>query len=611
MKQLWEKVNNLPRRSWLTLLLLVLTAVLYSEFSLSLAGWNGVEWSGTAVLFLLNLLPVLLILLFLWLATGQAWLAVLVTGVIHFLLTGGNFFKLAFRDDPMVWADLFHIREGFQMSAQYKVVFTPVMWGWIFTIAGLTVIAFLLGRGNPGAVLRLLGLTAAWMALLICFYNVYPDNDLYADMAGEHSAHKTEAYASCGVVYPFLHSAGNYLGLGWNYDPAAAQRIMDQYTDADIPADRKVNLVGIQLEAYVDFTRFGVKGIDSETYADFHALWDKSYTGTLVTDIFGGGTTETEWAVLTGGNIHDDFKVKTNSVAWYLKGQGYTANGSHPCRDWFYDRKTANPNLGLDDYLFTDNYYYKFVKKGADVAYDSIFFPDLQERLGKYFDSSRKPLFSFNVTYQGHGPYETEFVYWEADFCHGPYSRQCLNAMNNYLWFVHDTGGYLTNLTDYLNTLDKPVVLFLYGDHMPWMGDSASFYKEMGINLDLATQEGFRNYFSTWYLFWANDSAKEILDFDFTGQGPDLSPCFLMDHLFRLLGWEGSDYMQAQRPVADAFPVLHTTGWTEPAGGELTWDASPLARSMTEQFQNLSAWDRHRYDKEGSISPQNSAKSPS
>ena len=103
---------------------------------------------------------------------------------------------------------------------------------------------------------------------------------------------------------------------------------------------------------------------------------------------------------------------------------------------------------------------------------------------------------------------------------------------------------------DFLKLLGA-VGLFLYADHKPWMGDSAVFYRELGVNLDVTTEEGFRNYYSTWYLFWANDAAKEILGWDFTGRGPDLSPCFLMDHLFQKLGWTGSDYMQAQREVTN------------------------------------------------------------
>ena len=375
---------------------------------------------------------------------------------------------------------------------------------------------------------------------------------------------------------------------------AAAKAIVEQYQDAAIPADRRVNLIGIQMEAFVDLSRYNIQNLSPETYRAFHTLEQMSYTGNLITDIFANSTTETEWAVLTGGNMHDDFKVKTNSVAWYLKGQGYTANGSHPCLETFYDRKNVNPNLGLDDYLFTENYYYQFITKGARVAYDSVFFPDLQKRLGSYFASSQKPLFSFNVTYQGHGPYETQKVYWNANFCTGPYSQACRNALNNYLWCVHDSGNYMLSFVNYLNTLKQPVVLFLYSDHKPWMGNSNEYYRELGINLDLNTEEGFRNYYSTWYLFWANDAAKAMLGQNFVGKGPDLSPCFLMDHLFQMLGWQGSDYMQAQREIANTLPVLHTKGWVK-ENGVLTPNPSNAAMDLMDKFQQLSYFDRHRF----------------
>ena len=588
-------IKQLPRRTWLTWVLLAETAVIFSLISLALVRWNGVGWNATLPLFLLNTLPVFLVLAMIWLASGQAWLACLLTGTLLFLLTGANYFKLLFRDDPMVWADLHHLREGIRMTSQYDVRFTPLMWGWIGFILGMTVVLFLLGRGVPGPVVRLLCLTACGMTLLVCFYNLYPDNGRYSALAGDHAGSQTEAYAACGVVYPFLHSAGEYMGLSEQYDAAAGKAVMDRYADAEIPPDRRVNLIGIQLEAYADFSVYDIDGLSEDVYRPFRELQEKSFWGELITDIFAGGTTETEWAVLTGGNRHDDFKVKTDSVAWYMKDQGYTVNGSHPCRDWFYDRKHVNPNLGLGDYLYTDNYYYQFIEPGEDVAYDDLFFQDLEQRLDDYFAENEAPLFSFNVTYQGHGPYNTDVYYWGDEFCTGNYARRLRCALNNYFYVIQNTGENLVRFVEYLDGLEEPVVLFLYGDHKPWMGNAGAFYADLGISLDVSTEEGFRNYYSTFYLVWANQAAKETLDWEAAGQGPDLSPCFLMDQVFRLCGWEGSAYMQAQRDIAKALPVLHTTGWVE-EDGVLSPQPSPAAKAMTERFQNVSLYDRHRFD---------------
>ena len=584
-----------PRRSALvTLVLLVAVGVVFSLFSLALSAWEGISWGGNPELFLWNALPVLLLLGLLWLATGQAWLACLVVGALLFLLTGGNYFKLLFRSEPMLWEDLYHIREGLGMSDQYHVALTPLMIGWIVVIVACTVLLFFLGKGRPKVVPRLIALAAVVAVGAVSFFYVYLDDDRYNALAGDHAQKEAEAYAATGVVYPFLHSVGDYLEAYASYDAAAAQAILSQYEDGVIPEEKKVNLISIQLEAFADLSLYDIDGLSPDVYRGFHALQAESYTGTLITDIFAGGTAETEWAVLTGGNRHGDFSYDTNSVAWYLKSQGYTANGSHPCRDWFYNRLTVNPNLGLDDYLFTDNYYYQFIQEGEDVAYDDVFFPDLEARLTEYFATNEAPLFSFNVTYQGHGPYDTDRVWGSGDYCTGDYQQTTHNALNNYFLHIENTSDWVEQFADYLDTLDEPVILLLYGDHKPWMGNNGSMYAELGISLDTTTEEGFRNYYSTWYLIWGNQAAKDLLGEDFQGQGPDLSPCFLMNHVFEMLGWEGSAYMQAQRETAHTLPVLHTTGWVE-ENGVLTATPSEEAQARVEEFQNLSSYDRNHF----------------
>ena len=572
----------------ITLLLLLGVGIIYSDLALILSVRNGVSWGGDFTLFLLNTLPIMLALLLIWLMTGWAWLSCLLTGAAAFLLAGGNYFKLLFRDDPLVWNDLFHLREGFRMSGEYEVVFTPFMWTWLGVIVGATVILILLGRGRPKATLRLLSLTAVGMIALSCFTYLYPDEERYVELAGDYAGSETDAYVACGMLYPFLYSARTV--EDWTYDPDSARAILSQYEDERIPADKRVSFITIQLEAFADFTPFEVEGLSPDVYAKFHALLDRSLHGTLLTDIFAGGTTETEWAVLTGGNIHDEFTSPTDSVAWYFRDQGYTVNGSHPSHDWFYERGDVNPNLGFEDYLFMENHFAE-ISDDKNVAYDDIYFPDLEQRLGDYFATESKPLFSFNVTYQGHGPYKDFKTYWGTDYCTGNYTEASSNILNNYFAIEQDTMDYVTHFVDFLNTIDKPIVLTLYGDHKPWLGDDNSVYEELGINLDLTQPEGFWNYYTTWYLVWANDAAKARLGVNFSGTDEILSPCFLMDRVLELCGLKGSAYMQAQHEVAQALPVLHTTGWYL-ENGELSQNLSPRGKKLVEQFQNLSRWDR-------------------
>lgn len=259
-----KKTMQLPRSPWLTLLLLLAVGVMISGFSLAFSGSEGISWGGSPVLFFWNTLPILLLLGLVWLASGLSWLAVLVTGTLIFLLTGANYFKVMFRDDPMVWSDLFRIREGFQMSGQYDVKLTPLMGVWIAAMIAAAVLLFFLGKGKPRATVRMLALTAVGMFSLVCFNYIYPNDQRYTQLAGDYAKDEGEAYAATGIVYPFFHSAGDYMNSQGNYDERAAREELNQYTDATIPEDKKVNLITIQLEAFADLSVFDIDGLSPD-----------------------------------------------------------------------------------------------------------------------------------------------------------------------------------------------------------------------------------------------------------------------------------------------------------------------------------------------------------
>lgn len=90
---------------------------------------------------------------------------------------------------------------------------------------------------------------------------------------------------------------------------------------------------------------------------------------------------------------------------------------------------------------------------------------------------------------------------------------------------------------------------------MPWLGDGNAFYNEMGLDIQCG-QKG--SMYSTRYLIWANDAAKELLGHDIRGEGPTVSPCYLMNLLFQQLDWEGPAFLQAMGDMMEVFPVLHT-----------------------------------------------------
>ena len=164
------------------------------------------------------------------------------------------------------------------------------------------------------------------------------------------------------------------------------------------------------------------------------------------------------------------------------------------------------------------------------------------------------------MTYQNHGPYDADTYWYKTDpVVNEGYTEAEFNILRNYFAGVENTGKNVVELADKLDALDEPVVLIVFGDHNPWMGNGNSVYQLLGINFDFNTDEGFLNYYCTPYLIYANAAAKEALDFDFVGEGPRISPCFLMNLFFRLAGLKGNQYMQLASEMMDASPLVHST----------------------------------------------------
>ncbi len=545
------------------------------------------------LILLLNLVPVILLELLCWCFTGRAWAGFLLTAAVVLGASTGSYFKLMFRDDPFVFADISSISTAMGVAGNYAIAMDKRLWCVVVCVIAGAVFLLFLVKGRPSVKARVIGsvCTALCGALLVPVYaseTVYTQKTQNLDYINQWSA--TQNYISHGFVYPFLHSIKAAIDTApEGYSRNGVEAMLAQYQDADIPEDRKVNILAFQLEGFNDFTNLGIQGIDESVYRAYHQIEAEGYSGDLVTNIFAGGTIDTERCFLTGYYRLRDFRKNTNSYVWYLRQQGYQTTGSHPCYDWFYNRRNIMPWLGFQEYLFLEDHYAALTNGG--IAYDNVMLP---EALRLYREKTENgPVFDFHITYQGHGPYTTDKVEWggRAWDPAGYYdvSEYDYNVMNNYLGSVRDTGDRMLTLLEELREDPVPVVVVLYGDHNPWLGDGASVYADLGVNLDTHTEEGFFNYYSTRYVFWANDAAKDLLGSDFTGTGPRLSANYLMNELFDQLGWTGNAYMQLTREVREVLPVVTSNGYFV-ENGALKENLSP------DGAEALSVLDCAQYD---------------
>lgn len=506
----------------------------------------------------LNLIPFTLLGLLLLALIDRAWLAFLLDAAVCLFFSWAQYWKLMARSDPIYAEDLLIFTEATQMAGQYIQITWQIVLSAVLALIGAVVLFFCRGRIRR-AVPRV-AIAAAVIALAAWLYpNFYTDSATYNSMTVWPQINKwfeTNRYISRGGIYPFIHSIPSALPTPpAGYDEAQAEAILAAYPSDDIPQDQKVSLVVTQLEAFADLSKLTDRITGADPYAEYHAIEAESYHGRLVPNVFAGGTIDTERCVLTGFSALENFRRPSWSYARYFAEQGYTVEGAHAGYEAFYNRLNVNENLGIPGYRFIEGYYDTMV---SGVPWDNVFLPDVTGNVLSKLEEG--PVFSFNVTYQNHGPYAGDKVWFAEDFVpQNDLSSSDYHIVNNYLDGIQDTGRHLLAMVDAFRSIDEPVILVFFGDHNPWLGEQSVTYDALGIDIRSQSEESFYNYYATDYLIWANDAAKEVLGNDFVGEGPTVSPCFLMNVLFEQCGWEGPGYTKLTDEVMSATPLIHAT----------------------------------------------------
>ena len=551
----------------------------------------------------LNLLPPVLLIWLFYFLTRRGWGAFLGSFLPCVAVAMVNYFKIRLRSDPFLAADLTLISEARGIVGNYSLDVDWLTWlTLVALLAGLLFSVLLIPKWPRRGWGRAFAAASCAAVCAVSCASLFTNSDLYQSTDNSEYINPwsdVEVFVSKGCLYPFLYSMRDmFPAPPPGYDGAQAQALLEAFSDADIPADKQVSVMGIMLEAFCDLTDFDFMAGHPDAarvYDPWHALTEQGVSGRLLTNIFAGGTVDSEWGFLSGYSQHDDFRRDTDSYVWYLRDQGYQTFFSHPGYGWFYNRQNVNDYLGFQDSWFTENHYGALVDPTSAIYHsDDILVRELLAQLIQR--TAEGPCFSFSVSYQNHGPYESAYsagVEYFTPANSGMAAESC-HIWNNYLRGVDSTIQAMVQLTQGLEELDRPVVLVLFGDHKPWGGNGNSAYADMGLTFDLGTLQGFYDYYATPYLIWANSAAKEVLDSDFTGSGGDFSPCFLMPKVFDLCGWTGPGFMQLARQVREITPLVHERGLYL-SGGQIT-DALPQGQ---QDFVNRFLWAEYWRENNG------------
>lgn len=577
---------------------LLLSSLLLNTLSLCLA-FGTYDWGifygylSVPSIFVLNWIPILFIQLLLYCLIGRNCFAFIFSALIFILPSIGNFFKLKFRSEPFTFRDLSSIGAAFKIAGNYDLSVNHRILLAIVLVAGLFLFLLFFARGKPSRGFRICAVLVIVLSIYPLWRFVYSNGKLYHENTVKNnylgSITEQDCFIQNGFVYPFLYSITQSHDIPpEGYDEESAQAILAQYADATIPAGQKVNIMVMQLESFTDLEQMGVTGISSDAYAVLRQLQQESLSGTLFSNVIGGGTIDTERCFLSGSYGLQTYYSDSPSYVRYLSAQGYYTTGSHVNRADFYNRVNINRYLGFDEYYFTNNYYEQLMDDSTDA--DELLIKEaFRMFIAKIVDGQN--VFSFNVTISGHSPYnrdklDCDQLYWQGE----QVSDLTRNVINNYLFSIAKTQQYLIAEIEQIRDFPEPVVLLIYGDHPPYL-ESSQVYNECGIDINMSTENGVMNYYSTPYLIWANDSAKAALNSEFSGQAPTISPGYLMNVLFDTLGWKGSAFMQFTSDVMNTLPLVSTNGYFI-ENGEFARVLSSENAALLHDYECVQFWLR-------------------
>lgn len=309
-----------------------------------------------------------------------------------------------------------------------------------------------------------------------------------------------DAYADYGFPYCFARSIFDRgIDEPEDYSVNRVQQFLsDIHAETDSTPSKTPNIVMVQLESFFD-----VNYLRNLTYSEnpvpvFTALKANFPHGFLTVPALGAGTANTEFEVITGMNL-DYFgtgeypyetilkKTACETIGYDLKELGYSTHAIHNNTATFYDRNLVYPNLGFD--TFTSLEYMDNIETNAlGWAKDAILIPAIVDAL----DSTAEQDFVYTVSVQGHGKYPRTLVGDNYSITlEGIADEKEAVAFWYYVNQLHEMDTFIGNLLETLGAYPEPVVVVLFGDHLP--------------NFEISTQDlTNKDLFQTEYVIWSN-----------------------------------------------------------------------------------------------------------
>lgn len=271
--------------------------------------------------------------------------------------------------------------------------------------------------------------------------------------------------------------------------PSSGLRMLDLSEEplplaAPLPArgSTRPDIIIIQHESVFDPRRYGLP-VEPEIAAFLSP--PGAHCGRLHVEIFGGGSWQSEFSLLTGlssASFGPDayFLFKkgvgrfAHSLPSELAGLGYRSMLISSCRRNFLNYDAFYGGIGVEERVFSDDFPPPFDLAAFEASNsDAVFFAEAERALAAATLRDEAPRLSIILTNFNHGPHETRL---QPPGIGDEARRYALKALNRPSW-----GEYYARLSETAASYarfraqlaaraqKRPTLILRYGDHQPTM----------------------------------------------------------------------------------------------------------------------------------------------
>lgn len=568
---LWLLMKFWGRR--LVIVAILLMAAVNSYMCIGLISMSKILWISveTPMIHLVGYAWVLAIYLVSYVLVGRVRPAVILGSVILMLFAVVSYMLMAFRGRPLLASDLYSLGVAMSVAGQYEFPFElPLFLGLILWISGISVCWSLagaapMGSSRPKLWMRLCARgVALFLALLyvFCFYGTY-----MLAHSGLWLTWNENDFSTSPLTYFMYSFKEMYRAAPDGYDQEHLEEVLDGIEARPAASEEQPHVIAIMSESFSDLAT--TYGFDTsvEHIPYFRELWENSIHGWAYASIFGANTANSEYEFLTGNSLafegsstvpyQMDINYEKDTLVSILKAQGYTTKALHPYGASGWNRVQVYDLFDFDETYFIDDWVNP--KKIRGYISDESNFQKLIELFEEREEGEK--LFLFNITMQNHGGYKNENYQTTVTI---PGHEGEFPLAEQYLSLLQDTDEATRMLIEYFESVDEPVILVIFGDHQPKLGDE--FYDfafgEPQEERDLLEQQ---KQYEVPVLIWKNyeDDSEDLghtslnylgqLTLEEAGLGTSAFGSWLMD-------------------LREDYPTINAYGYTDSEGN---WESMP------------------------------------